>query len=79
MKFSSFKKNLREKAKADTRTCGQSHSSREYETQLVIREFGTFPIFNKSREQMFFFFLRLTLFTLIMANGYNFSIFTAID
>ena len=23
MKFSSFKKNLREKAKADTRTCGQ--------------------------------------------------------
>ena len=56
MKFSSFKKNLREKAKADTRTCGQSHSSREYETQLVIREFGTFLIFNKSREQIFFFF-----------------------
>ena len=79
MKFSSFKKNLREKAKADTRTCGQSHSSREYETQLVIREFGTFLIFNKSSEQMFFFFLRLTLFTQIMANGYNFSIFTAID
>ena len=79
MKFSSFKKNLREKAKADTRTCGQSHSSREYEMQLVIREFGTFLILNKSREQMFFFVLRLTLFTLITANGYNFSIFTAID
>ena len=77
MKFSSFKKNLREKAKADTRTCGQvtvaANKKRNWSYVSLAPSLYLTNLGSKC------FFLRLTLFIRIMANGYNFSIFMAID
>ena len=51
-------------------------SSREIRDTSVLNEFGTFLKLSNLRSKIL---LRLTLFTLFTANGYNFSIFTVID
>ena len=50
---SSIKKNLREKAKADARTYGQSQSSREIRNATVISDFSTLLTINNLGSKCF--------------------------